>query len=274
MQNRIGYVLFLFMTGGAGSSRPRRRYVRFTRWRRQRFFALLAECGNVRAAAELAGVGLGCIYRLRRTEKGFVEAMAAAKDLASGVLRDAVSTGSTAPQDERTLGAGSAAPQDERGVRAGSAAPQEERPGAFDDMVIRRGVGGRLRRMAAGSHWWSARHDAVFFGHLRMTGNVSASARAAGFTPKSAWNRRERLPSFAAAMDAALAESEVHLQGRLTAEALNGTRGMDPGAQVPAMAAALEERLDVDLALRLLTWRERRARERARFRAGQPGRER
>jgi len=221
--------------------------VRFTRWRRRRFFALLAESGNVRMACELAGVGLGCIYRLRRTEPGFVAAMDRAKEVASGVLRDAVSTGSTAPQDER-LGTS----------------------GAFDDLVIRRGVGGRLRRMAAGDHWWSARHDAIFFGHLRMTGNVAASARAAGFTPKSAWNRRGRLPSFARAMDAALAEAEGNVQSRLTAEALNGTAGMAYAAQVPAMAAALEQRLDVELALRLLTWRERRARERAR-RGGRGG---
>ena len=97
-----------------------------------------------------------------------------------------------------------------------------------------------------------------------MTGNVAASARAARFTPKSAWNRRGRLPSFAAAMDAALAEAEPNLQARLTAEALNGTAGMAYDAQVPAMAAALGERLDVELALRLLTWRERRARGRGR----------
>jgi hypothetical protein len=48
---------------------------RFTRWRRRRFFALLAESGNVRVACELSGVGLGCIYRLRRTEPGFVALM-------------------------------------------------------------------------------------------------------------------------------------------------------------------------------------------------------
>jgi hypothetical protein len=106
----------------------------------------------------------------------------------------------------------------------------------------------------------------------RNSRNVAASARAAGFTLKSAWNRRERLPSFAAAMDEALAESEGNLQSRLTAEAINGTAGMDYDAQTPALAAAQRQRLDVDLALRLLTWRERRARERARWgRSGDRG---
>ncbi|HMJ05342.1 MAG TPA: hypothetical protein VK474_03710, partial [Chthoniobacterales bacterium] len=66
--------------------RKRTRYVRFTRWRRRRFFALLEESGNVRMAAELAGAGLGCIYRLRRVEPGFTERMAEARGRASARL--------------------------------------------------------------------------------------------------------------------------------------------------------------------------------------------
>ena len=126
--------------------------------------------------------------------------------------------------------------------------------------MIRRGIGGRLRKMAAGPHWWSERHDAVFLGHLRITGNISASARAAGFTPKSAWNRRERLPGFARAWDEALTESEMHLEGELAATALRG--GADPAAIARAMAAAREQPFDVELALRLVgRWEKKRARE-------------
>jgi hypothetical protein len=224
--------------------KPKRRYVRFTRWRRRRFFALLEETGCVRLACELSGVGMGCIYRLRRTEPGFVARMAAAVAAADArlALRDAGSTSSPAPQGER---GNFGAPLPEAGE---------------GDLVIRRGRGGRLRTMAAGLHWWGARADAVFLGHLRMTGNVSASARAAGFTPKSAWNRRERLPSFARAWDAALDEAQPHLDGRLVAEALKGTWGMEPGA----FEAPEAETFDVDLALRLLTHWEKRRRARDR----------
>ncbi|HEX8381187.1 MAG TPA: hypothetical protein VF619_11650 [Allosphingosinicella sp.] len=56
----------------------RRRYVRFTRWRRAHFFRVLEETGHVQMAAEAAGVSLACIYRLRRVEAGFAEKMAAA----------------------------------------------------------------------------------------------------------------------------------------------------------------------------------------------------
>jgi len=228
------------MSEQADSHKPKRRYVRFTRWRRRRFFALLEESGNVRVACELSGVGLGCIYRLRRTEPGFTGLMEAAAAKADGVLRDA---GSPA-----FAGAGcSPAPQDER-----------ERD---EDLVIRRGIGGRLRLIAPARRWWTARHDPIFFGHLRATGNVAWSARATGFTPKTAYNRRDRLPGFARKWQRMLDEAEPRLDARLTAEALKGSWAFDSETCEPGEP----ETFDVDFALRLLTWREKRRlrRERA-----------
>jgi hypothetical protein len=265
------------MSKTAGSSRPRRRYVRFTRWRRRRFFALLGESGNVRMACELSGVGLGCIYRLRRTERGFVALMEAAVAAAdrglttssesphppiaeamgpsmrrSPCLRDKVEPCGARPTCASLNGRGNL--EDE----GWAVAP----PPDADDVVIRRGIGGRLRVMAAGTRWWSARHDAVFLGHLRATGNVARSARAAGFTPKTAYNRRERLPSFARAWEAALDDSEPRLESRVTAEMLKGTWGMEDGVYEPGEP----ESFDVDQALRLLTWRENRRTRRERGR--------
>jgi hypothetical protein len=209
---------------------PKRRYVRFTRWRRRRFFALLEESGSVRLACELSGVGLGCIYRLRRTEPGFVARMEAAVAAADGVLRDAGSTGSPAPQDEREL---------------------------EGDLVIRRGIGGRLRVMAAGAHCWTARHDAVFLGYLRATGNVSHSARATGFTKKAAYDRRKRMPGFARAWDEALPEADRRLTARQAAAAQTEAPTMAPGVFEPDDPATF----DVDLAIRMVQrWQGERAR--------------
>ena len=108
-------------------------------------------------------------------------------------------------------------------------------------------------RMAAGRHWWTERHDAVFFAHLRATGSVAASARAAGFTPKSAWNRRERLPGFARAMDEAREDADLALEFQLSVQAQR-QRGDDfagPGAGV-----------DAEQAMRTLSFRENRKRGR------------
>jgi hypothetical protein len=227
--------------------KSKRRYVRFTRWRRRRFFALLAESGNVRVACELSGVGLGCVYRLRQTEPGFVALMAAAVAAADEklALRQA--------QDRRE-GEEAPPPASSRSPSPANAGDDLE----DGDLVIRRGIGGRLRAMAAGTRWWAARHDAVFLGYLRATGNVTHAARAAGFTKKAAYDRRKRMPSFARAWDEALPEAERRLSARQAAEAQTAAATMEPGAYEPDDPAAF----DVDLAIRMVQrWQGERARQ-------------
>jgi hypothetical protein len=212
---------------------PRRRYVRFTRWRRAHFFRVLEETGHVQMAAEAAGVSLGCIYRLRRTEAGFTEKMRAARAKADARLERG-EPGVTVTGDGRSQQA----------------------------LVIRRGIGGRLRVMAAGRHWWTGRHDAIFLAYLRATGSVAASARAAGFTPKTAWNRRERLPGFARAMDEAREDADLALEYQLSVEAqLGGGDDYRAGAE-PGVSA--------EQAIRTLAFRENRRRGRHSPRRAKP----
>jgi hypothetical protein len=208
----------------AKSPTPKRRYVLFTRWRRRRFFALLEESGNVRLACALSGAGLGCIYRLRRVEAGFSERMAAAKEVASRRLK---------------------AKEKGAGPRLSPGNGEE-----FHGLVVRRGVGGGLRLMDPGPHWWEPRHDEIFLVHLRGTGNVTASARAAGFTAKVAQDRRKRLPAFDAAWEKALAEAEIRLGDVLLKEA---TKWLAPDYD-GAFAAEPPEERDVDRALAMLTY--------------------
>jgi len=218
---------------GKRKAAPRGRYVRFTRWRRAHFFRVLEETGHVQMAAEAAGVSLGCIYRLRRVEAGFTGKMAAAVEKADGGLRQA--------QDESREREGGQSP-----VTVPSDCPRQQA------LVIRRGVGGRLRVMAAGRHWWTERHDALFFAHLRATGSVAASARAAGFTPKSAWNRRDRLPGFARAMDEAREDADLALEFQLSVQA-QGDRGDDYRPEG-------EPGVSAEQAIRTLSFRENRKR--------------
>jgi hypothetical protein len=148
--------------------------------------------------------------------------------------------------------------------------------GEGEGLVIRRGIGGRLRVMAAGRRWWSGRHDGIFLGHLRASGNVAASARAAGFTPKSAWNRRERSPAFARAMDEALEDAEIGLEYRVIAEAserlglrpevAEGEREAERGLDGAAGPGEGGGRLDLEQAMRILTWRENKRQGRHRRR--------
>lgn len=229
---------------------PPRPYVRFTRWRRAHFFQVLEETGHVQMATAAAGVSLGCIYRLRRVEAGFTERMIAAVEKADARLeRGEGPPGVTVTSDSHCQQA----------------------------LVIRRGVKGRLRVMAAGRHWWTERHDVVFFAHLRATGSVAASARAAGFTPKSAWNRRDRLPGFARAMDEAREDADLALEFQLAAQA-QGDRGDDyrpsgdgdPSQMAVPTESGPEPRVDADQAMRTLSFRENRKRGRHSRRRAKP----
>ncbi|HEX8364193.1 MAG TPA: hypothetical protein VF603_02800 [Allosphingosinicella sp.] len=211
------------MVGERERGGPRQRYVRATQWRRRRFFALLEETGQVRLAAELSGLGLGCIYRLRRIEAGFGERMIAARVAASERLD-------------------------------GRAAAEGPGAGAGDGLVVRRGPGGRLRAVAPHRGWWGERDDEVFLGALRETGSVTAACRVAGFCTRTAYNRRKRLPGFAASWKEALAEAPPRLEARMLAEGMKlvvRERWDEPGDAVPFDPAA---------AIRIFGWLDKRAR--------------
>ncbi len=202
---------------------PKRPYIRVTSWRRRRFFALLEESGNVRVAAELAGLGIGAIYRLRKVEPGFTEKMAAAKRVAAARL-----------------------------------AARDAAAGAFDGLVVRRGMGGRLQMMAPGRPWWEpGRHDAIFLRALRGTGNVAASARAAGFTPKVAHDQRKARPAFGAAWARAMREAQPRLADLLAFQSVRWSRA----AYDEAFEGEPLDEHDVERAIRTLEYWERKARK-------------
>ncbi len=108
---------------------------------------------------------------------------------------------------------------------------------------------GRLRRRRKDG--WTRTDERRFLSHFRATGNVSASARAIGRKPSSAYDLRDRDPVFAAQWDKALRESRLRLHSKLIVHAETGGaeptydedgEPIDPG---PGL-------FDPDLALRLL----------------------
>ena len=155
-----------------------RRSARWTGARRQTYLEVLRETGNARAAAEAIGMDRSTLRHRRRRDPEFDQA-----------CEEAV-----AAADAR-LAAGEIATD-----------PFE---------VVRRGSNGRLQIVAVGAGRWTGLTEQKFFASLRVTGNMSASARAAGFTPETVWERRRQWPAFAAAIEAVLEEAEVELEFRL-----------------------------------------------------------
>jgi len=75
---------------------------------------------------------------------------------------------------------------------------------------------------ANGIKRWTLDRQAEFLGHLTMTCNVRASARAVGMSEQGVHRLRMRSPEFRAAWAAALEEGYVRLELMLLERALNG----------------------------------------------------
>jgi molybdenum-dependent DNA-binding transcriptional regulator ModE len=205
------------------AERDRRRY--FTAPRREQYLANLRRTGNHSAAAREAGVSERAVRRFRARTPDY-EALCAA------AVREA----------QRRLG--------------GMAGDGTE--SAFES--IRRGADGRLKIQAQGSRRWSRRAEDRFFAVLRESGNIAASARAAGVSREAVWKRRRTWPAFARRFGEAMEEAEIALEFRVLCLGSNWTEAAEEGgaaAEEACDAAAREAaaRFDPELALRFLKWR-------------------
>jgi hypothetical protein len=69
---------------------------------------------------------------------------------------------------------------------------------------------------------WTRKKRAAFLDVVRVTGNISAGARAAGVTPAQAYGHRKKDEDFRAAWDAALEGALDDLEGALRRRAVDG----------------------------------------------------
>ncbi len=205
-----------------------------------RFLKALEASGNVCEAAAETGFPRATIYKLRRQDAGFAASMEAAKAAADARLAH----GQRSEARALTL----------TELRSGCPSPR-----AGEGLVIRKGRGGRTQLVAAGTHWWDDRADAVFLAYFRVSGNVRFSARAAGFSAKAAHERRARSAGFARSWEEAAEEAEIRLEWRLLEE-VKGRRALageeQAALEAEAEAAAAKE-FDPWLGLWLLKRRQR-----------------
>lgn len=124
---------------------------------------------------------------------------------------------------------------------------------------------GRVRKRR--SDGWTKRDIATFLGHYRMTGNMNASAAAAGKSARAADNLRAVDVAFAAQMDAAEEEYERRLESKVALFAETGGK-LPPLREDGEPAEAPLEDLDPHLALAFLNYK--RAKREARGRRGGP----
>jgi molybdenum-dependent DNA-binding transcriptional regulator ModE len=193
------------------SSARRRIYVPVLR-RAERFLAALAESGNASLACEVAGIGKDRIYRLRREDEAFAARWQSALDAFRARIEAADSIDLEAIEK--------------------------------DGMTIRRGRGGQLQVCAAHPLAWTGAREDLFFESYAETGNVSASARAAGFSAKAAWERARACPAFAERLAKARDEATERLHFQLIETGSNLLKGADGAKPDPQLAMWLLKRED------------------------------
>jgi hypothetical protein len=104
-------------------------------------------------------------------------------------------------------------------------------------LLYGRGKDGRQLVCSTGKRWSDAA-EALFLDNLAASCNVTASVRAAGFTPAAVYKRRRNDPGFAQRWEAALEQGYARLEAlllqRAVEEALEGF-APDPETPLPQM---------------------------------------
>ena len=174
----LGYAVppIFYITGRIMARKPaspRRRYVRFTRWRQGAF---LPGAGGDGACAD-GGRGGG----------GFARASTGCGGLQAGFTRRCRGGGRRPTPSSAQSGRRRNIEPNRSRDRPWRTSPQQAlgASGAASR--------GRLRVMAAGRRWWTAARRHIFLAHLGRRG-ASPPGPGGGLHAQAAWNRRERLP--------------------------------------------------------------------------------
>ena len=224
---------------------------KFSAQRKRAFLNCLGQSGNQTLSAERAKVSRSWVRLHRQTDPEFDAACREAIDIAKMMLRalrDAGSTSSPAPQDDRNFGSRPADPK-----------------WRFHDGVelVVGGTGGsgggrrtQVRRANVGQ--WTPRVEQRFLAVLAGTANVKLACHEVGMWPPAAYNHRKRFPGFARAWDQAVAIGMDSLESHIH-QNLNHFFDRDmPEPDVPMRDVSVMD------AIRLMRLYEKRDRERGR----------
>ncbi len=160
------------------------------------FLAALERTGNVRLAAERAGIDFSTAYQRRKRHGDFAEAW----ERALGALR----------ADPSTIGSAANGPP----------------PRSGEELVARQSFeGAQLVRVGEGR--WSAARAERFLASLADCANVRRAAEAAGVSTQAVYKRRLKDPAFREAWEAALETGKARLELMLVEAA---QRRFDPDA--------------------------------------------
>jgi hypothetical protein len=198
--------------------------------RRAAFLKALSETGNITVSAERAKVSRSWVRLHRSGDAGFDSACRASLDSARSKLLDHA-------RDERS------------GEKRGSNRPPSGWGFAGGEELVvkgtRSGTGRRVQVARARIKQWTSRVERRFLAMLLATANVTASCRAVGMTPASAFGHRSRWPRFAALWDAAVTEGSLRIEMETVMGGVNFFSDTDLPDDVPVVAMTAAEAIHI-----------------------------
>jgi hypothetical protein len=169
------------------------------------FLRALVRTGEVRAAAEDAGIDHTTAYARRRTHPKF-----------AGLWRGALAAHAEIrkAEEQEEIAAVGNAPSPPHGCAAGPSLSREGRGADGEELVA---SCGQVKR--AGNGRWSKAKEKIFFDELAATANIRRSAAAAGVSYNAVHARRLKQPLFAAKWDAVARSAKASIDMYLIEEA-------------------------------------------------------
>jgi hypothetical protein len=224
---------------------PLKPYARLKREEKERFLDVLRQTGNRGFAAAAIGADPRCMDQRREFDAEFDRRWAEAVEEADARL-------------------------------AGIEGPYDAAAGV-EPVVVKRGPNGRLQLQKAGEKRWSRAVEDRFFATLAVCGNISASARAVGFSQSCIDQRRRKYPQFEGRLQEALEDAELEIEFRMAAEVRGASTEKRPSTASTGSGQAslgtneaeetkvgVARPFDMDAAMRFLKWREEKRRGRGR----------
>ncbi len=193
---------------------------KFSAARRAAFLKALSETGNITVSAERAKVSRSWVQLHRSTDPEF----------------DSACRGAVAEARERLSGHGERRPPSGWGFAGG------------EELVVkgtRSSTGRRVQVARARIKQWTPRVERRFLAMLLATANVTASCRAVGMTPASAFGHRSRWPRFAALWDAAVTEASHRIEMETVMGGVNFFSDTDLPDDVPVVPMTAAEAIHI-----------------------------
>jgi hypothetical protein len=197
-------------------------------WRRA-FLRALGRTGNVRLAAEAAGVDHSTAYNHRKGDARFAGAWAKVREKVK-VKR--------APPPRFTRSCSGADCSQQPAARPGDGRPEHSPGNPGEDLIVRVSKKHGAQLVKVGKGRWGPKAEKAFLAELARTACTRRAAAACGFSTTALYKRKEKYPDFAARWDSVEERAKARIFGFLVSSTIATFDPEIEGEELPTVTIA------------------------------------